>query len=88
MKEFVQIEVGEYQRLYDNDKELALLKSEKSEFIQQRLKPILCKIFKFLNENGVDIQIYGDIDHIESLDQVVCKKLPENPKKMFIVIEK
>ena len=86
MKEYVKISVGEYQRLYDCEKELAFLKSEKKEFIQNKLKPVLNKILQFLNDNGIDIRIYGPIDDIESLDQVACKKLPENPKKMFIKI--
>lgn len=88
MKEYVKISVGEYQRLYDCEKELAVIKSEKSEFIQEKLKPIINKIFDFLNSNGVDIKIYGDINNIKSLDQVVCQKLPEDPKKMFVKIVK
>lgn len=88
MKEYVKISIGEYQRLYDCEKELAVLKSEKKEFIQNKLSPVLNKIIKFLQENGVNIKLYGDINSVERLNQVVCDRLPENPKNMFIKITK
>jgi hypothetical protein len=35
LKEYVKISIGEYQRLYDCEKELAVLKSEKSKFLRK-----------------------------------------------------
>lgn len=53
---------------------------------QNKLSPVINKIIKFLQENRVDIKLYGDINSVERLDQVVCDRLPENPEKMFIKI--
>ena len=86
LKEYVKISIGEYQRLYDCEKELAVLKSEKSKFLRNKLSPVVNKIIKFLQENRVDIKLYGDINSVERLDQVVCDRLHENPEKMFIKI--